>query len=135
MKTIVFLDSECLFIEHYVETLRMKGYRVEVYTCEEKLISDIKNKCISADLIITELILEGSDFNGKRNGFFDDCASLLYDELEQIEFKGKVVILTKYEDTKTFFEVKNREKFSNILSKSISINDLADIVEEILSEQ
>jgi DNA-binding NtrC family response regulator len=142
MKTIAFLDSEVFYIEGYILTLERSGYHVEVYTEAGKLLKQLKENPQGFDLIITELILEGvgdtNNFDGKRNGLLDDCANLLADELQEVGFKGKIIILTGWGHTPTFKRAveinQSSKRFGNVLDKTFTdIDKLAEIVKGILS--
>ena len=134
---IVFLDSKISDIEDFADEVERRGYEIHAEKSAENLLSKIKDGVLHPDVIVTELVLEGLDetnnFYGKRNGLLSNCASLFADELDILNFKCKLVVLTGWSpDLIVKFKVKTDKRFSKILDKFTNCEDFANIIDEIL---
>lgn len=135
-KIIVFLDSSPSSIEDYSDEVERHGYKVLVEKSAEKLLSKIKDGLLHPDVIITELILEGmgetNNFYGKRDNFLNNCPKLLADELDILNFKCKLVVLTSWTPDLILGEVNADQRFSKVLDKFTGCEEFATIIDELL---
>ena len=134
-KTIVFLDTWISSIEDYANEVEHHGYKIGAEKSAEKLLSKIKDGSLHPDVIITELILEGmgeaNNFYGKRDVLLSNCAKLLADELDILNFTCKLVVLTSWTTEHILEEVNTDNRFSKVLNKFIGCKEFANIIDEL----
>jgi hypothetical protein len=105
MKKIYFLDDDEDVLV-YVEFLQSHGYQVKIHKFAEDLIFKLHKEDIP-DLLITEMIIQNSApsnrFGGKRYQFHANCASLLADELMDLQIR-KIILTGWFEEKDPMYQ-------------------------------
>lgn len=144
MKKIYFLDDDEDVLV-YVEFLQSHGYQVKIHKFAEDLIFKLHKEDIP-DLLITEMIIQNSApsnrFGGKRYQFHANCASLLADELMDLQIR-KIILTGWFEEKDPMYQEAKRDKRfigswhkpkNHFARKGITPRGLLRIIKRILKE-